>query len=113
MNLKITIRQFIASFLLLVFALGSTPKKFLHDAVTKHNHQHNTKVTCKHHHINIGAAGSNCQTDNLVVEMPFLAALHPVFGFVITFYFEYSQPKDKQLISTNFCLVYLRGPPIC
>jgi hypothetical protein len=113
MNVKSTIRQCIAAVLLLIFALGATPKKFIHDVVTNHHHQHNTKASCQHHHINIGTAGFNCQIDSLVVEMPFIAALQPVFNFVTTQYFQYNLPSYNKLISTNVYVAYLRGPPAC
>lgn len=111
MNFKNIIRQLIAAFLLLIFAFGATPKKFLHDAVTQHKHE--VVVKCSHHHINISAVSFNCQIDNLVVEMPFVAALQHVFDFVSIQYFQFNQATHNKIISANGCVAYLRGPPAC
>lgn len=111
MNFKSIIRQCIAAFLLLIFAFGATPKKFLHDAVTQHKHE--VVAKCSHHHVSISAVTYNCQIDNLVVEIPFVAALQPVFKFVAIEYFQYTNPSFNKLISASVSTAYLRGPPTC
>ena len=113
MNLKQSIHKFIAAFLLLIFAFGATPKKFLHDAVTHHLHTHQLKTECSHHHVNVGEAGFSCQIDSLVVEMPFIATIQPVVELLSTQYFHYIFPQYNKLISTNVCVAYLRSPPAC
>ena len=109
---KPNIRQFVAAILLLVFTLGATPKKFLHDAVAKHQHSYREQCV-SHHHTNLAAAGFNCQIDNLVVEMPFVSSVIFSIGFVAISHFIFQVHFCKNIISTNVCVAYLRGPPAC
>ena len=112
MTYKTNIRQFIAALLLLVFAFGATPKKFLHDAVTMH--QHTYKDECvSHKHTNIAATGFNCQIDNLVVEMPFVASVAFSIDFLPISHSIFQQHFCNNIIATNVCIAYLRGPPAC
>jgi hypothetical protein len=109
---KDNIKQIGAAFLMLLFLLAATPKKFLHDAIAEH-HQH-TKVEvqhCNHHHINIAAAGFNCQLDNLVVEMPFTIAIEPTFTFKTITYNKYDDILYSNAISSTAFTAFLRGPP--
>ncbi len=109
---KNNIRQFIAALLLLVFAFGATPKKFLHDAITQHNHSYKEKCV-SHHHTNIAATGFNCQFDNLVVEMPFISSVEFSLDFVLVSHFVFQQYFNKHIVCINECTAYLRGPPAC
>ena len=109
MHLKVTIRQLLAALLMLVFLFGVTPKKFLHDAITKH--QHIYKEDCSHQHINIASTGFNCQIDNLVVELPFEISIVPTFVFVEPCYISYSTTYSHQVGSASFFTALLRGPP--
>ena len=111
-NYNTNIRQFIAAFLLLVFAFGTTPKKFLHDAITQHKHSYKEQCV-SHHHTNIAATGFNCQIDNLVVEIPFISSVEFSIDFVAISHFVFQQHFTKHIISANACTTYLRGPPNC
>ena len=109
MGLKVNIRQILAALLMLIFLLGVTPKKFLHDAVTKH--QHTYQEHCSHQHTNIASTGFNCQIDNLVVELPFEISIVPTFSFVEPYHISYSTTYSYQNGSSDFFTALLRGPP--
>lgn len=113
MNFKINIRQIGAAFLMLVFLLSVTPKRFLHDAITQHEHTKVYVEKCSHHHINIGNAGFNCQLDNLVVELPFEILLQPTFLFTEEYNSSYNSSLHHQEVKTSFLSISLRGPPSC
>jgi hypothetical protein len=112
-NFKINIKQTGAAFLLLVFLLGATPKRFLHDAITQHEHVKVEIKKCSHHHIGITAAGFNCQLDNLVVELPFEILLQPTFLFAEEYNLSYNCTLYNQEVETSILFISLRGPPIC
>lgn len=70
------IKQLLASILLVLFAFSVTPRKFLHDWVAKHKDApgkfaHET-------HTRVQKFVYSCQTDDLVVELPFIQAPVPV-----------------------------------
>lgn len=107
------IRKIAATFLLLVFMLGATPKSFLHDAITSHQHQQKIVYKCSHHHVNISAQGFNCQVDNLVIEMPFLHVIEPSFVFVTKHYIHYYERLSNTFQLSQKAVTSLRGPPVC
>jgi hypothetical protein len=112
-KLQINIRQIGAAFLMLIFLLAATPKKLLHDAITEHQHTKTEVQKCSHHHINITATGFNCQLDNLVVEMPFIIAIEPVFAFNEICYHRYSELPYNNIGFNKTFTAFLRGPPNC
>jgi hypothetical protein len=112
-NFKIKKSQIGAAFLMLIFLLGSMPKRFLHDAMTEHEHTKVNVQKCSHHHVNIGAAGFNCQLDNLVVELPFEISLEPTFLSTEEYNSSYNSSLHHQEVSTSFLSISLRGPPSC
>ena len=100
------IRSLLSGFLLLVFALAITPKKFLHFAFASHTD--NTASASKTPAISV--SGFNCDTDNLVAEPNFECvgsiSILPVVkygtGFIETgFAFSCSSVLSS----------HLRGPP--
>ncbi len=113
MNNNFIIRKIGAAFLMLIFFFGVTPKKFLHDSITQHQHTKTFVQKCSHHHINIIAAGYNCQLDNLVVDIPFEIVFVPTFLFSDNYYIAHQCKLFEQKISATFYIALLRGPPTC
>ncbi|OQP39801.1 hypothetical protein A4H97_16390 [Niastella yeongjuensis] len=66
-----TIQRVLSGFLLVLFAFSITPKKVLHDLVANHRDTH-SKACADHITTKIVKAGFNCNTEDLVVESPFI-----------------------------------------
>jgi hypothetical protein len=66
-----TIQRLLSSFLLVLFAFSITPKKVLHDLVANHRDTH-SKAWSDNSTTKIVKAGFNCNTEDLVVESPFI-----------------------------------------
>jgi hypothetical protein len=103
------IRPLFAGFLLALFALAITPKLAIHALVAHHTDTHHSLKYGQADQYN--SAGFNCDTDNLVVECPFLyypldiaLGLQPVYP-------EYRPAVLAQPIATAHPLFGLRGPP--
>ena len=107
-----TIRQIVASLMLLVFAFSITPQKSIHDLVAKHS----DPIHCNVHQdapiAQVEKSSIHCSYDNLVVASPFLD-----FSFV----HELTIPpvrliKNTSLVSLTYLLVPFsfesRGPPV-
>lgn len=63
-----TIRSLLAGVLLALFALGSTPKLFVHNLVTAHRDQ--PALLVHPGDVQLNAAGFHCHTESQVVEVP-------------------------------------------
>jgi len=72
LNLNRTIRSFLATGLLGLFALAVTPKIVIHALVVHHRDVHLPICPCAAEHLN--TASFHCATDNLVVDFPFLVS---------------------------------------
>ncbi len=107
-----TIRKISAAFFLLLFSFCITPKRFLHDILANHKDaQPFASVPVQQ----ISQSGFRCQTDDLVVEAPFLpgiqANLPTAFdstqlGFsepIQTVFFEYLSNADGRGPPADFC----------
>ena len=103
------IKRFLSFLLLIVFVLGITPKRFLHNVFAKHIDTRDDKNNTHPYQFNL--SGYNCDTDNVVAESAFVADQHSlVFPILISF-------SSYILRSTSFTSppeVYsaLRGPPV-
>jgi len=102
-------RAAIASWLLMVFILGVTPKILLHDMVA--DHQDSPVQSNFSNNDQVSADGYTCTWDNQVVESPFVINYIP---------FDFSTEKiintppffyTKKFRSIHFSLSGLRGPP--
>ena len=106
-----TIRQILATLMLMVFAFSITSQKTIHDLVAKHS----DKVKCDVHKNlpieQVENASIHCSHDNLVATSPFLD-----FNFSI----ELSQPVLNIVTNTHLVCFYFsnnyyyldsRGPP--
>lgn len=100
--------RFLSGFLLLVFVIGITPKKFLHDMFAKH-----TDVTSKLKNdkpFQLTTSGYNCNCDNLVAESTFTHDLQVFSLPLFTSFFNYI---SRDISFSSICKIYspLRGPP--
>ena len=106
-----TIQKFLAFFLLIVFAISSTPKIYFHDVIANHkdvvsfcDHPQKSKA-CLHQ------KGYDCEVNDLVVTTPYLI-LPVVNTFLI--HSDYSDFNTGYLSSSSQnCLIHKesRGPP--
>jgi hypothetical protein len=107
-----TIRKISAAFFLLLFSFCVTPKRFLHDMLANHKDaQPFASVPLQQ----ISQSGFRCQTDDLVVEAPFLPGIQanlPLavdaiqLGFsepIQTVFFEYLSDADGRGPPADFC----------
>lgn len=111
MRLQNIIKQSAASFLLLVFILSATPKRFLHDVIA--NHQHQAHYNKNNHQAAVTVAGFNCQIDNLVVDIPFDVVETLQFAFHKQFFSTYTQSLYQYSFTAQHVIIALRGPPAC
>ncbi len=106
---KQSLKKGVSILLLLVFALGITPKKTLHTWFA--NHTDSTSKIPESKTPQISKSGFNCQCDDLVAESHFISfgtlvvislpPIHPIFSFNI-----------PALISLYSFHNNLRGPPL-
>jgi hypothetical protein len=107
-----TIRKISAAFFLLLFSFCITPKRFLHDILANHKDaQPFASVPLQQ----ISQSGFRCQTDDLVVEAPFLPGIQAnlqilsyatQLGFsepIQTVFFEYLSDADGRGPPADFC----------
>ena len=102
------LRKCSAILVLLVFTLGITPKKTLHNWFANHTDQKSSGVANKTSELS--KAGFNCQCDNLVAESHFIASA-TVFevklpSVYFSFYDAVPTVTSLTLFDNN-----LRGPP--
>ena len=107
-----TIKKFLASFMLVVFAFSITPQKNIHDFVAKHSDPTSCKV---HNNLPIEQvehASIHCSYDQLVASSPFV---HYNFEIVLTTP-QLAVVKNDTPISyiakTDLSHFDSRGPPI-
>ena len=107
-----TIRQIVASLMLLVFAFSIMPQKSIHDLVAKHSDPTHCNVHKDAPIAQVEKSSIHCSYDNLVVASPFLD-----FSFAL----ELTIPpvrsiKNTSLVSLTYLLVPFsfesRGPPV-
>ena len=106
-------RKKLALLFLVLFAFANTPKRVLHNVIANHIHKHLQEQKCSHTHIELSAAGFNCQIDNLVVEMPFVIVFEPTFNFVKNYTSLFLQSRFCSLVILTQQSIQLRGPPAC
>ncbi len=102
------ITRFLSGLLLLVFTLGITPKRFLHNAFAKHTDANFKKTTDKPFQVN--KSGFNCDCDNLVAESSFVVDLQE-FNFPLFTSFSSYLIKNISYSSISEIYSQLRGPP--
>jgi hypothetical protein len=106
---KRTIRSATGILLLLVFAFSITPKVILHHVFANHK---DIRVPSGEKQTQVNKSGFYCDTENQVVEMPYLENYSVVFDPVKNSLFQIFQSgtEDPFLSSSRF-ISGLRGPP--
>ncbi len=95
---------------MLVFLLGITPKKVLHNWIANHSDQ--VPVGGKNHHTQISYAGYQCNVENLVSESPFENVTFTTPAFDKPSFFVPYSASIVSYYSQHFYTRDLRGPPI-
>lgn len=76
------IKKFLAAFFLLLFTIGVTPKRFLHDLLAHHK---DAAMVGRFSQEQVSASGYHCHVDELVVMEPFLPGLEPATALHLSF----------------------------
>lgn len=105
------IQNISAVFLLLIFAISATPKKFLHDAFANHKDAKASTFTDTFHHKKISTATTHCSVDELVVEAPFVYADNHIEISLPEIFVIQQGELYKSYRSSLQNSVGLRGPP--
>jgi hypothetical protein len=104
---KIYISRIIAGFLLLIFSLGITQKRVLHNLFADH-------IDCKFEKSNVPYpliySGYNCDTDNFVAESVFMSDGDAIAFPRLVDFAPYT-PVHTALSFVNRIYIPLRGPP--
>lgn len=95
--------------MLLVFVLGITPKRYLHNVFAKH--VDNKVQTTGSKPFQLSVSGFNCDNDNLVAESVFTCE-SPVFEFPVRVSFSKYILCDISFLSVQEVYASLRGPPV-
>lgn len=106
------IRNLLTGFLVLVFALGITPKRTLHNLIASHT-DGRQEALCKlpHDQTQLSKAVFNCQCDNLVVESPFVPELMTVSLAPVSHTLQHQPGKVQESATPSVMSFRLRGPP--
>lgn len=103
------IRTLLSGLFLLLFAFSVTPRIFLHDWVARHQDRAGWTKGDGHDHLQ--RVSFHCQTEDQVVESPFLAAeASPQITPPIVFRPEWVE-RTVRLHTTRIIYSSLRGPP--
>ncbi|HUS03386.1 MAG TPA: hypothetical protein VMY77_16715 [Chitinophagaceae bacterium] len=109
MQIRSYIQRVLAGILLIVFALSSTPKRFLHNVFAKHIDSGNKRNDSTPYQFNL--SGYNCDTDNQVAESAFDRDSYSFELPVFSYYSSYSI-KNASFTSVPGIYSLLRGPPV-
>jgi hypothetical protein len=106
---SIIISRLAGIFILLLFTLSVTPKRFLHDVLAHHqDSEHRVSDDVQQ----FFASGFQCHADDLVVDTPFLQEPGAVPSIIIPFSeFGYASPLFARL-ARNVIVSAVRGPPV-
>jgi hypothetical protein len=106
---SVYITRFLSGLLLIVFTLGITPKRFLHNVFAKHIDSSNKRNGDNPYQLSV--SGFNCDNDNLVAESTFVIEQN---SFQIPLFVCYSSYviKNISFSSNPKIFSYLRGPPV-
>lgn len=105
--------KILAGFFLSLFLFANTPKKFVHDAVTHHQHSFHNHSKCNPNEVHISALGFHCQADNLVVEAVYGINIIPGIQFATITHPTHYNKFYCSFVKATAERTYLRGPPIC
>lgn len=102
------IQKILAAFLLIVFALGVTPKLTMHTLFADHTDA--TGKASDNKTPQIYKAGINCQCDDLVAESNFIGASIPSIFILFRCHLFFNHPKVS-FVSVSSLFIDMRGPP--
>ncbi len=102
-------KTFSSILLLLVFTLGITPKKTLHNWFANHNDS--TSQIPDGRTQQLAKAGFDCNCDNLVVESHFISPSIPLLINIFSAHSFFSV-QEPSFISQSLFYNNLRGPPL-
>ncbi|MBS1661079.1 MAG: hypothetical protein JST68_08515 [Bacteroidetes bacterium] len=103
------IRQLLASLLLVLFTFSATPRKFLHDWFA--NHKDIPGKFTQDSHTRVQQTTYNCQTQDQVVESPFISGPTPILlQAPLTACIRYAE-SEIRIQTRFFVFLSLRGPP--
>ncbi len=101
------IKKILSAFLLLIFTLGITPKKFLHDAFATHA----DKKPLTEKPYQLSKSGYNCNVNSLVAE-PVFENTFTLFSYPPTLTYSFYLLKNISYSSPFKVYSQLRGPPV-
>jgi len=108
---SVYIKRFLSGFLIIVFALSITPKKYLHDMFAKHIDGRYEKNNKNNQSYQLTSSGFNCNCDNLVAESSFVTD-QQLFSFQLFKFFFSHHTRDISFSSVPGIYSSLRGPPV-
>lgn len=103
------IKSLLTSFLLVLFALSVTPKRFVHDVVAKHKDVAGRFANETHTHVQ--KAFYSCHVDDLVVESPFLPGIAPIAPVPVQSTVNRYAEREIRIVTLFPVFLSLRGPP--
>jgi hypothetical protein len=104
-----TIRFITGGLLLLVFAFSITPKVVLHNVFANHK---DVRYPSGEKETQVNKSGFYCDTENQVVEIPYLEHYSFVVDRIIGVTFQaFQSRKGHQFLSFTCFITGLRGPP--
>jgi hypothetical protein len=101
------IRVFLAGLLFIVFAVGITPRQYLHDIFAKHK---DSKAVIDHSNNSVGKSRYYCTCDDLVAESNFLCSEVP-YEVHLTSVTSSIAVLEVRFSSVSPFYSLLRGPP--
>ena len=104
-----TIRSLITGFLLLVFALGITPKLTLHNLFA--SHKDGSTFVKKTGQTAISKYAFNCQCENQVIESPFTVVDDCFVLSKAKFFTSFENDFTEKYLAHHLFGFTLRGPP--
>lgn len=102
-------RSIIAGLLLVLFALGITPKLALHDVLA--NHKDRTSIIDTHTGDQLSKTGFNCKCENQVAESPFTTPVETVLASLFSLHEKPQSPSLYAFYASPYFFFELRGPP--
>ena len=109
MSSAVSIKRFVCCFILLVFALSITPKRYLHTLFASHT---DNKSPHAEGPFQLSVSGYNCDNDDTVADSVFTGAISPPDHSLPSHYQEYL-PIRVLLFTSGKVFHSLRGPPVC
>jgi hypothetical protein len=105
-----TIQRVLTGFLLVLFAFSITPKQVLHDITVNHKDTHE-KLSAHDFHSTLQKSGYHCNTEDLVVESPFIENDHSVEVSGISAHSQFFSEHPRSFYYHHQFFFELRGPP--